>query len=147
MSIKYTALETIFSALTTELNSLADGSACTASSAFDNDTATTARFTNAMVEIYIATQGTNRAVGASVSLYVIPTTDGTSYGDATAECLENYRVGTYSLDDTATAARYITGRIQLPPVDYKVVLKNDTGQALAASGNTVKFREFGYENV
>lgn len=143
---RHSALETIFTALSTELNSLADGAACSASSAFDNDSASQ-RWPEAMVEIYIAAQGTNRSSGASVSLYVIPTTDGTNYGDVTDECLNNYRVDSYSLDDGATAARYIVGRILLPPTDYKVVLKNNTGQAFAATGNTVKFREFTAEDV
>ena len=145
MAYKHSALETIFTALSTELNSLANGVACSPSSAFDNDDAAQ-RWPTAMVEIYIAAQGTARSAGASVSLYIIPTTDGTNYGDNTDECLENYAVGHYSLDD-ATTARYITARVHLPPSDYKVVLKNSTGQAFAASGNTVKFREFTAEDV
>jgi hypothetical protein len=145
MAYKHSALETIFTALSTELNSLANATACSASSAFDNDSVGQ-RWTAAMVEIYIATQGTARSAGASVSLYIIPTTDGTNYGDTTDECLDNYSVGHYGLDDTTTA-RYITGRIHLPPTDYKVVLKNNTGQAFAASGNTVKLREFTSEDV
>jgi hypothetical protein len=145
MAYKHSALEAVFTALSTELNSLANATACSASSAFDNDSSGQ-RWPAAMVEIYIATQGTARSAGASVSLYIIPTTDGTNYGDGTDECLENYAVGHYSLDD-ATTARYITGRVHLPPTDFKVVLKNNTGQALAASGNTVKFAEFTAEDV
>ena len=143
---KHSALETIFTALDTQLNSLANGSACSPSSAIDNATTSTQRWPAAMVEIYIAAQASARSTGASVSLYVIPTIDGTNYGDVTAECLENYRVGTYSLD-AATTARRITKRVNLPPTDYKVVLKNNTGRPLASTLNTVKFREFTAEDA
>jgi len=145
MAYKHSALETIFTALSTELNSLANDTACSPSSTLDNDSVGQ-RWPAAMVEIYIAAQGTARAAGASVSLYIIPTTDGTNYGDETDECLDNYIAKHFALDDTTTA-RYITGRVNLPPTDYKVVLKNNTGQAFAASGNTVKLREFTAEDV
>ena len=143
---KHSALETIFTALDTQLNSLANGSACSPSSVIDNGTTGTQRWPAAMVEIYIAAQASARSTGASVSLYIVPTTDGTNYGDVTAECLNNYLVGTYSLD-AATTARRITKRVNLPPTDYKVVLKNNTGQPLASTLNTVKFREFTAEDA
>lgn len=146
MAYKHSALETIFTALSTELNSLANGSVSSASSAFDNDNSAE-RWPAAMVEIYIAAQGSNRAVGASVSLLIVPTTDGTNYGDTTGTCRNNYLRGPFYLDDGATAARRLTGRVNLPPTDYKVLLLNNTGQALASSGNTVKFREFTSEDV
>ena len=53
---KHSALETIFTALDTQLNSLANGSACSPSSAIDNTTTGTQRWPAAMVEIYIAAQ-------------------------------------------------------------------------------------------
>jgi len=146
MALKYTALETIFTGLGTELNSLANGSAAVSSSPFSNDDAAE-RFPRAMVEINIATQGSNRTAGASVSLYVIPTTDGTNFGATTDECLDGHLAGVFPLDDGATTARILTGSIALPPADYHLALRNNTGQALAASGNTVELREYGYEDV
>jgi len=145
MAAKYTALETIFTALSTELNSLADASVCSASSAFDNDSSGQ-RFPSAMLEIYIAAQAAIRNQYGFVSVFLVPTTDGTNYGNATAECLDNYLVGSYVLD-SATTARYITAQIVLPPTDYKILLRNNTGQALASSGNTVKIRKFTAEDV
>jgi hypothetical protein len=146
MAYKNSALETIWTALGTELNSLADNAA-TALSVEEDNSASGQRWPMAMVEILIAAQGTARAAGASVSLFVVPSTDGTNYGDAATEAtLNNYLVGVYSLD-AATTARYLTGRIVLPPTKYKVALRNNTGQAFAASGNTVKIREFTGEDV
>ena len=147
MAGKFTAEGTIATVLTTELNSLADAGISSASSAESNDAAAE-RHLFANFEIYIAAQGTNRTAGASISLYVIPEVDDTNYGATTDECLNNYYAGSVSVDDAALAARYlILEDVKLPPSDFKVVLKNDTGQALAASGNTVKYRTFGYEDV
>ncbi len=143
MTARYTALETIFTVLDTGLSSLATAGTAT-SSAIDNDTATTQRWTNAMVEIVIAAQTTARDSGANVALYIVPTTDGTTYGDTAS--LANYFAGSFQLDATTTA-RTITGKVALPPTDYKVVFENNTGQTLNATGNSVKFREYGFEEV
>jgi len=147
MPANYTARATAATVLTTELNSLTSGSVCTLSSAQDNDTAGT-RDLYVQVEIYLAAQGTNRAAGAYVAIYLIPELDGTNFGNATDECLDNYFVGSASLDDAALAARYlIIDRVRLPVGDFKVALKNGTGQTLASSNNTVKLRNYTVEDA
>lgn len=146
MASKYTARGTITTVLSTELNSLASATACSASSAQANK-GSGKRDNLAQFEIYIAAQGTNRAAGASISLYIIPEVDGTNYASITDECLNNYFAGSVSVDDGATAARYLVMEAKLPPSDWKAILYNGTGQAFASSGNTVKYRTFGYEDV
>lgn len=147
MPANYTARATAATVLTTELNSLTSGSVCTASASQDNDTAGT-RDLYAQAEIYLAAQGTNRAAGAYVAIYLVPELDGTNYGTVTDECLDNYYVGSASLDDAALAARYaIIDHVRLPVGDYKVALKNGTGQTFAASGNTVKLRAYTVEDA
>ena len=146
MVMRYTGLESITTVLSTELNGLTDG-AVAISGNLSNDAATTERLIKAMAEIYIATQGTARSAGASVTLFLIPTTDGTNYGDTDGDCVNNYIVGVYPLDGGSTAARYISGSIALLPTDYRIGLRNDTGQTLAATGNTVKLREYSVEDV
>jgi hypothetical protein len=147
MANKYTARSTAVTVLSTELNSITNGSISTLSASQDNTTAGT-RYPIAQVEIYIAAQGTNRAAGAYVSLYFIPELDGTNYGNTTDECLDNYFVGSASMDDAALAARYlILDRVRVPVGNYKVALKNGTGQSLATSGNTVKLRTYSNEDV
>lgn len=147
MPANYTARSSAATVLTTELNSLASGSLCTLSSAQDNDTAGT-RDLYGQVEIYIAAQGSNRAAGAYLALYLVPELDGTNYGNTTDECAENYFAGAVSVDDAALAARYlIIDRVRLPVGDYKVGLKNGTGQSLASSGNTVKIRAYTIEDA
>lgn len=147
MPANYTARGTAATVLTTELNSLTSGSISAVSSAQDNDTAGT-RDLYAQAEIYLAAQGTNRASGAHVALYLVPELDGTNYGATTDECLDNYFAGSASLDDAALAARYlIIDRVRLPVGDFKVALKNGTGQSLASSGNTVKLRAYTLEDA
>jgi hypothetical protein len=101
-----------------------------------------------MAEIYLAAQGTNRAAGAYVALYFVPTIDTTNFGDTTDETAENYFVASASLDDASLAARRVVLHdIKMPPSDFKVALRNGTGQTFAASGNTVKISTYTRENV
>jgi len=100
MPANYTARGTAATVLTTELNSLAGSAVSALSAAQDNDTAGT-RDLYAQAEIYIAAQASNRAAGAYVALYLVPELDGTNYGATTDECLDNYFVGSASLDDGA----------------------------------------------
>jgi hypothetical protein len=147
MPANYTARGTQTSVLTTELNSLASAAVCTASAAQDNDTAGT-RDTYAQFEVYLAAQGSNRTAGASISLYLVPESDGTNYGNTTDECLDNYLAWSWGLDDAALAARYlIADCVRLPVGDWKALIKNSTGQAFASSGNTVKYRVWTYEDA
>ena len=147
MPANYTARGTAATVLTTELNSLTSGSVSALSAAQDNDTAGT-RDLYAQVEIYLAAQGTNRAAGAYVAIYLVPELDGTNYGATTDECLDNYFVGSASLDDGALAVRYfIIDRVCLSVGDFKVAIKNGTGQILASSGNTVKLRSYTVEDA
>lgn len=147
MPANYTARASAATVLTTELNSLANGALSAVSAAQDNDTAGLCDL-YAQAEIYIAAQGTNRAAGAYLALYLVPELDGTNYGNTTDECAENYFVGAVALDDAALAARYlIIDQVRLPVGDYKVALRNGTGQTLAASGNTVKLRAYTIEDA
>jgi len=147
MPANYTARASAATVLTTELNSLANGALSAVSAAQDNDTAGL-RDLYAQAEIYIAAQGTNRAAGAYVALYLIPELDGTNFGNTTDECAENYFAASVSLDDAATAARYaVVDQVRLPVGDYKVALRNGIGQAFASTGNTVKMRAYSIEDA
>jgi hypothetical protein len=142
---KYTARNTAIVVLTTQLNGLTSGSVCTLSATQDNSTL---RLPLAQVEINIATQSTNRVLGAYVALYFVPELDGTNFGTTTGECLENYFVGAVQLNSLAVdAVTLIIDRVRVPVGNYKVALKNGTGQAFAASGNTVELRTYSNEDT
>ena len=120
--------------LSTGLNSLASLSNSAASAAVDN---TTARYTRADVQLYLAAQGSS---GAIVTLFMLTRTDGTNYDSLDATTAEP--VAVFSLD-ASTTARYVTVRgLTLPPENVQFFVRNGTGQAMASSGNTVTLRQY-----
>lgn len=136
----YTAA--IASALTTELNSLANSATSAASTAIDNTT---------NLDLYhdltltVAAQGSARSTGATVSVYMTLALDGANYDDANATTAE--LVAVFSLD-AATTARQATRRdVPVPPGLFKYFVVNNTGQALASSGNLLEWRAHSIETA
>lgn len=129
--------------LTTELNALADG-ANKLGAAIDN-TANGDMYAD--FELYLATQGAARSSGAYVGLYILPSVDGTNYcygADAVDPPASTLR-GVFPLD-AVTTARYVTlTHILLPAGLFKVLVINETGQAFAATLNTLKYALYNEE--
>ena len=129
----YTAA--IASILTTELNTLASGSASAASAAVDN-TSNLDLYVD--LTLTVAAQGSSRSSGATVAVYLIMALDGTNYDDTNATTAE--LVAVFPLD-AATTARQSTRRdIPGPPGLFKFFVVNSTGQAFAGSGNILEHR-------
>jgi hypothetical protein len=143
-TIKWSALGSDTSYLTTELNSLANA-ARVLGAEIDN---TSGKDLFSLVELNLATQGSARSAGGYVGLYVIKASDGTNYeyGDASTAPPSTSWVGGFPLD-AATTARLVSIQIQLPPCKFKLLVVNATGQAFAASGTTVSYRTYNYESV
>ena len=121
--------------LTTELNSLANGSATAASTAIDN---TSALDLFMDVELVVATQGSARSAGATISVYQANSLDGTNYDDASTSTAE--LIAVFPLDAATTARRRTVRDVPCGPNKFKLFALNSTGQALASSGNTVSVR-------
>lgn len=131
----YTA--SIASSLTTELNSLSNGSISSASSAIDNSS-NLDRWVS--ITLTVATQGGTRSAGATVSVHRVDAVDGTNYDDVEATCAPVIAV--FPLD-AATTARQCTRIVKVStPGLFKVFARNNTGQAFASSGNIVEVRFF-----
>lgn len=135
----YTAA--IASALTTQLNSLANNANTAASAEIDNTTDLNLYHD---LTLTIATQGSARSAGATVTVYLIMALDGTNFDDVDATTAEVAAV--FPLD-AATTARQATRRdIPIPPGKFKYFIRNTTGQALAASGNLLEYRAHNVES-
>lgn len=127
--------QTATSILTTELDSLATATNSAASSAIDN---TSALDLFGDFELVVAAQGAARTAGGYVALYFTHALDGTNYDDVNEITAE--LVAVFSLDAATTARRRTVRDVPIPPGLFKVFARNVTGQSLAASSNTVKYR-------
>lgn len=131
------------SALTTELNSLANGSASAASAAIDN-TSNLDLFMD--LELNLAVQGSARSAGAIVSVYMVASLDGGStYADVNTGVAE--LVAVFPLDAATTARVAVRRGVALSPGLHKLVVLNGTGQAFAASGSTLRYRTYSITSI
>lgn len=134
-STTHRAYATFTSILTTQFNSLAVGSATAASSVIDNTSGLELYLDGSL---FIATMGVARSSGGSVSVYIMHALDGTNYDDLLDETAEILR--TYPLDASTTARRVTRRDFPCPPGLFKLFAVNNTGQTLAATGNTFGYR-------
>ena len=140
-TFKWVAPEALTSYLTTELNSLADSTSDTTGfSAVGAEIANeTDLYQYINLELVVATQGAARSAGGFVAVYINYSADGTTYDDTTDKAFTEL-LGIFPLDAAVTARRLTKTNLPIPPIDFKLLVLNDTGQALAATGNTLKYR-------
>lgn len=128
--------------LTTELNSLANGSTSALSAEVDN---TTNLYKYADFEVNLASAAFTGT--PSVSLYIVPSQDGTNYPDWDAGASpgngnNNYWIGDVQLKAATGTERHVLRGVLLPTGKYKVAARNNSGVSLASSGNTVSERQY-----
>lgn len=99
----------------------------------------------ALVDLELAL-GSAAFTGLNVDLYLIPSIDGTTFGDwtgnVTSEETENqpHRVCSFTTSADTAAQLLPKLRVALPNGKYKWALRNKAGVTLAASGNSLKWR-------
>lgn len=142
--INWVSNPTLNAYLGTELNSLANA-ARVIGAAIDNSTALDIYMD---LELCLAEQGGARSAGARVDVYLVSSLDGGTnygYGAANLTPAAHALVWTFALD-AAVSARYVSGKpFVIGPGHHKLLIVNATGQAFAASGNTLKYRVFSEE--
>ena len=129
--------------LTTELNSLADSTSDTtgfsaAGAEIPNGT-DLKRFL--ALELVLAAQGVARTAGGFVAVYINYSADGTTYDDTSNKAFSEI-LTVFQLDAATTARRLTRVDIPIPPIDFKMLVLDDTGQAFAASGNALNYRTY-----
>jgi hypothetical protein len=140
----WAAPEALASALTTELNALANGSFSAASAAVDNSTGT--RYEYIMLEVNLASL--SPAAGAFVDVWIEYAPDGTTHSDHGKLLQTGGVLATFQLDTAAATAQRLPAVIKpLLPMKFKLSLRNQAGVALNASGNTLKYARVTGEGV
>lgn len=121
------------SLLTTELNSLADATTCSVGTAYNNSSNA---YLFCDVTLDLATQGSARSAGALVEVYMeISYDSGSTYSDAD----QGYArpVAVFALDAATTARRVVVMDVPVPRAHVRFLVRNETGQAFASSGNSL----------
>jgi hypothetical protein len=135
---------TITTVLTTELNSLANNTYTQSSVAGSSGILTSTQYLLAEVEL-VCTFGVAPTANTGFSVWFIREVDGTNYEQGYTGSTQPVRAPdcVLPLQAVTTAQRVIVAAVPLPPGNFYVgILNNGTGQALAASGNTVKIRPY-----
>ena len=138
---QWTAPASIASALTTELNSLANGSLSALSSAIDN---TSNRYQYLALELNLASL--NPTGTPFVEVYLFPSIDGTNYADGSAS-LSQCLVASIPVTTGSGAKLSTATGILIPPFLFKLAVRNQTNVSLASSGSTLEYRLYGEEAV
>jgi len=127
-------------AISSGLDSLAnDGLAI--SSAIDNSSN---RDLFADVEVYLATVDLSGQTNPAIYVWLIARTDGTNFEDG-GSSVEPARApdAIVPLREVNAAQRVFARMLMATPDQFKILVQNKTGAALAASGNTVKYNLYG----
>lgn len=127
---------TVTSLATTELNSLANNAGVFCTAEFDN-AASNALWLWGDFEL-IVSFGTAPGANVPVELYVIPAANGTDYASAdTSAPPPNLFAGAWLVRNTTATQRLVIRQAALPPSRFRILVRNTTGQAFAASGNEI----------
>jgi len=129
--------------LTTELNTLADGSVCALSAEIDNST-NQHPFADFQLDLASLTISSTTAY---VDVFAVPTVDATNYPDwstgAVASYHWAYKIGTILVKNvSSTTARANVQECRIPPGKFKVAVRNGVGASFAGSGNTLGMRTY-----
>lgn len=138
---KWNAPSATSTILSTELNSLGNNTMTAASPAIANQTNL-----DIYVDIEVNLASLSPSAGAYVSLYILEAVDGTNYpaqSDADTRLTSTQLLCVVPIGTTAaTAQRVAVRNVVIPPGSFKIKLDNQTGVALNATGNTVKWNAY-----
>ena len=146
-TFKWVAPEALTTALTTQLDGLIDSTSDTTgfsavSAEIPNET-DLYQYIN--LELVLGIQ-VARSAGAFVAVYINFAADGAIYDDTSNKAFTQL-LTVFQLDAATTARRLTKANLPIPPLDFKLLVLNDTGQAFAATLNTLKYRRHNEQGV
>ena len=134
---KWNAPSATVSALTTELDALANNTLSAQSAAIANQTNL-----DIYVDIELVLAALSPTAGAFCALYIAEAIDGTNYPNPTGadqRLQTTALLAVFALSTTATTAqRLVVRNVVIPPGTFKLALDNQAGVGLGATLNTVK---------
>jgi hypothetical protein len=139
-------------ALSSDLDGDTNDTYSALSSEFDNSTN---GYMFMDIEVYLASADFTTPGGAdmAVEIYVVPSVDGTTFpnyqasGTTTSQENNQYFVGSVTVEDVNGAVRASLRGVEIPNGKWKLGVRNVTNRTLAASGNTIKWRPWGYKSA
>lgn len=123
----------IASALTTELNALANAAFTAASTAFNNETGL-----HLYVDFELVLASLTPTGSPYCAVYAIYQIDGANYEDVPNA--SDVPIAIFPFSTAVAAKRKIRANILLAPFNVKFVLQNNMGPSLGATLNTLKYR-------
>jgi len=140
---KWNAPSATTTVLSTGLNSLTSGTMSAASSTISNQTNL-----DIYVDVEVALAALSPTTGAYVALYILEAIDGSTFpaqSDADLRLTTTQLLTVVPIGTTASTAQRVAVRnVVIPPGAIQIKLDNQTGVALNASGNTVKFNAYDF---
>lgn len=143
---------TFTSILTTELNSLANGSVTLASvngngGVFNNQYGTSGAgqiggWPLTTIELRLAAIASNRTANGGVNVWLLRSLDGITYETGSNTIAPIRNVNVVLATDATSNAYTVSQDIALPPGQWKPIAQNETGVAFAASGNTLNISPY-----
>jgi len=143
--VRWSAYGSVVTYLSTELNGLAND-ANKLGSAIDFASANRKMYMD--IEIYLNTVDLSAQTNPAIHIWLLARTDGTNFEDG-SDSVTPARAPdkVVPLREVNDAQRVFARLLLTTPDQGKLLIKNKTGAALAASGNTVKYRLYSSEIV
>lgn len=155
-TIEKQLLGSVVTLLSTELNSLASS---TAAGAISSVGGTSGAFNNVagggvfdgyvkgQLELAIGAPAGTLTANTGANVWFLETVDGTNYEDGSASVIPTRAPDVVFPVRAVSTAQRINRQCTLPPGTWFVLVQHNTGQAWAASGNTLKLLNSTYEGV
>ena len=144
---RWTAYDTIQTYLSTELNSLADN-ANKLGAAINFAASGSDRKLYLDIEVYLASVDLSAETNPAIYLWLLGRTDGTNFedgGDSTDPARQPDVI--FPVIASSAAHRVFAMRVLTTPDQGKILVENQTGAALASTGNTVKYYLYSEQSV